>query len=216
MRETIKKYVEELFQAAPSTRRARELKDELLTNLTDRYDDLVEAGEDPQIAYAKVIDGIGDVEELIAMLEEQDFLNPVTQEKQRQKSALLVSGAVGIYILAIIPTFIRPGRAGTVVALIMVAAATMLLVYNGMSRPRYNKTDDSLVEDFKEWNQGKSQRKAAMAAIQSLIWTIAVIVYLLCGFLLHLWHIAWIAFLVAVAVNQVIRLVFISSEEKNP
>jgi len=89
-----KKYVEELFQAAPSTRRARELKDELLTNLTDRYDDLVEAGEDPQIAYAKVIDGIGDVEELIAMLEEQDVLSPVTQERQRQCSLANAVGAV--------------------------------------------------------------------------------------------------------------------------
>jgi hypothetical protein len=41
MHEKLRKSVEELFENAPKTHRATELKEELLANLTDKYDDLV-------------------------------------------------------------------------------------------------------------------------------------------------------------------------------
>lgn len=208
MRETIRVYIEELFESAPRTRRTGELKDELITNLTDRYDDLIRDGMEPQAAYATVIDGIGDVDELISVLQEQEALNPAREQQQKQKSALLVSAAVAIYILALIPPLFIGNEIGTMIMLIMVAGATAVLVYNSMMKVRYHKRDNSLVEEFKEWRHVSANHRAVRNTVNSLIWISAVIIFLLLGFLLGIWYIAWIVFLVAAAVNQIVRLLF--------
>lgn len=206
MRDTIRVYIEELFESAPRTRRAIELKDELIANLTERYDDLVADGMDPQVAYATVINGIGDVNELISTLQEQDVLSPVREQQQKQKSALLVSAAVAIYILSLIPPLFMDSVIGKIIMLIMIACATGVLVYNNMTKVRYRKYDDSLVEEFKEWRHASVNRRAVLGTVHSLIWTVAVIVFLLLGFLFGIWYIAWIVFLVAFAISQIARL----------
>ena len=33
-----------------------------------------------------------------------------------------------------------------------IAAATGLLIYNGMTKPHYSRADDTIVEEFKEWH----------------------------------------------------------------
>lgn len=216
MKDKIRAHVDELFAGAPKTRRALELKDELFVNLCERYDDLVSQGEDPAAAYSRTINGIGDFDELVELLKEQSVFTPESEQQQRKKSALLISIAVALYIISLVPliaySYFNLVAIGLVFTLVICAVATMLLVYNTLSKPKYEKIDDSIVEEFKEWKLSKAKKKAMMGSVQSLVWICAVIVYLLISFTFRIWYISWIVFLIAAAISQFVRLAFLYNE----
>lgn len=215
MNEKIKQYVDSLFSQAPRTRRAEELKQELIANLLDKYDDLIKHGKDEETAYAIAISGIGDVDELIKNLREQDILDPASVQKMRQKSALMTSSAIGIYILSFIfpIIFSSAGRVlstiGNVLMFLCWAFATALLVYNAMSKPKYVKIEDTLVEDFKEWKHEKNSKRALQNSLMSLIWMLSVIIFLAIGIFWNAWHPGWLIFLIAAVISQILRLLLI-------
>ena len=62
MREQLIKYIDLLFAGAPE---AEDIKQEILQNTLDRYDDLIDQGKSPEAAYRLAISGIGDVNELL-------------------------------------------------------------------------------------------------------------------------------------------------------
>lgn len=64
MREKLKAYVVSLFRNAPDTPRNRELREEILQNTLDRFDDLVAGGCSEESAYAQAVASIGDVSQL--------------------------------------------------------------------------------------------------------------------------------------------------------
>lgn len=224
MNEKIRNHVEDLFRDAPGTRRATELKEELIANLMDRYNDLITQGRDEETAYGIVITGIGDVEELIKGLREQDVFDVVQVQKQRQKSAVLISIGVGLYIVSFIfPIMfgmsVGMGTGGidqmvygVVLMFVCWAIATMLIIYNAMSKPKYVKLDETIVEDFKEWKLEKGQKNELQRAVQSIVWMIATILFFCIGFFANAFHVAWLVFILAVIVNQIIKLAFIYRE----
>ena len=63
MNENLKNYLDEVFKKAPKTRKALELKEELLSNSQDRYEDLIHGGTSAEDAYDMVVSSIGNVEE---------------------------------------------------------------------------------------------------------------------------------------------------------
>ncbi|MCD8006026.1 MAG: permease prefix domain 1-containing protein [Oscillospiraceae bacterium] len=65
MRDKIEAYVNELFRNAPDNPQTRELKEEILGNTLDKYEEQVSSGKDDKTAYQFAISGIGDVDELI-------------------------------------------------------------------------------------------------------------------------------------------------------
>lgn len=212
MKESIKDHVAQMFASAPKTRRSWELQDEICANLCERYDDLIAQGEEPYAAYQTVLNGIGDVDELIATLHEQDVLNPRREQSQRQKSAVLVSVAVMLYILSVVPVIIIQHEFGIVVMFVVIAAATGLLVYNGASKPKYEKADETIVEEFKEWKQGKGKARSMTGAIHSMLWSVTVMLYLILGITLNLWHPGWILFPLAAVVGQLINMIRLYGE----
>lgn len=46
MEEKLKRYVDDIFENAPKTKKAYELKEEITSNLTDKYNDLVKSDFD--------------------------------------------------------------------------------------------------------------------------------------------------------------------------
>ncbi|MCD7785933.1 MAG: permease prefix domain 1-containing protein [Oscillospiraceae bacterium] len=65
MRDKIEAYIDELFKSAPDNPQTRELKEEILSNTLEKYEDLVAGGMNDESAYKSAISGIGDVDELI-------------------------------------------------------------------------------------------------------------------------------------------------------
>ena len=69
MKERLNGYIQGLFADAerrsPDNLRLAELKEELMLNTCEKYDDLVAMGKTPEAAYRAAVDGIGDITELL-------------------------------------------------------------------------------------------------------------------------------------------------------
>lgn len=214
MYEKLRKEVDELFKDAPRTARANELKEEVLANLIDRYNDLISEGKSEEEAIKKAIAGVGDVDELISALRKNDVFSYEEMKKDKQKSALILSVSVGLYIMSVVililftEVFHISGEISVCVMLTMVAIATGLIIYNSKSYTKYVKSDDTLVEDFKEWKSTKTKNEEVMESIKSIIWTITVAIYLIVSFGFNSWRYSWIIFIIGVAIKKIITLIF--------
>lgn len=210
MHEQLRSYVERLFTAAPQTRKAHELKEEIFSNLTEKYDDLIAAGLEPEAAHERVIDNIGDVDELIAGLEEDNMNEPEKIAADRKKNALVVSVSIGLYILSLMAIGICNmlnvrDEISLCIFLAIVAVATILLVYNYMSRPRYKRADDTLVEEFKEFKDNSKKSKEAWHALVGAYWCLITALYFFVSFFFGAWAWSWVIFIVAAGVQNVIK-----------
>ncbi len=97
---------------------------------------------------------------------------------------------------------------GLALLLAFVAAATGILVYVSMTKPRYRRAGDTIVEEFKEWKSSKDSRNEVWKSISAALWMLVVIAYLLTSFLTGAWHITWIIFLIGIALEQIAKAVF--------
>lgn len=213
MYDKLRTHVDELFYSAPKTRKAQELKEEILANLIDRYNDFLDNGKNEVDAFNNAISGIGDVEELINALNENNIFDYEKIQKQREKFALMIAISVALYIISVVVVilFNSIGLDSNVSACIMLtidAFATGLIIYSIMSRPKYIKTDDTIVEDFKEWKQQSSDKKMIIKSITSIYWPIIVSIYLLLSFIFNIWGYSWIIFIIGIAGINIIKLIF--------
>ena len=207
MNERIKTHVEGLFAGSPQTRKILDLKEELLANLNSKYDDLLAGGSTPDDAYRTVIDGIGDISELVRQIQNESAFNSHYPTKEKKKSAILVAIAVGLYIISPM-CVVAFNDAGVLLMFVLIAAATGLLIYNGMTRPRYVKEDETIVEEFKQWKSETSEKRNLRRSISSVLWPLIVIIYLGFSFYFGAWSFSWIIFIIGVFVEGVIKLIF--------
>lgn len=217
MEEKLRAYMDSIFRDVKPNRKSVELKEEILQNLIDKYNDLVGEGKTQEAAYNIAISGIGDIDEILDGMEKIPPVSaqPTTEEiekleKHRKKSAILTSIAVVLYILSVLPTILMDTHGDIDVALmfIMVAVATALLIYNHYTRPIYKKYDDTIVENFKEFNHQSDSNRLALKAVNSALWSMTVAIYFLISFWTMAWHITWIIFLIAAAIEKIIKAAF--------
>lgn len=214
MYEKFHKKLDELFENAPETNRARELKEELLANLIDKYNDLIASGKNDEEAFNIAISGIGDVDELIRGLKEKDVFDYAQIEKDRKKSALIISTSVGLYIISVVililfnEVFQVDDNISVCIMLTIDAVATCLIVYNAISKPKYSKADDTIVEEFKEWKSANSKDKEILKSIKSILWMIIVVLYFVLSFEFGSWAYSWVIFIIGAAVEKIITLAF--------
>jgi len=215
MEDKLRQHIDALFSDAPRNRKTLELKEEMLQNLTEKYNDLITEGKSEEAAFGIAVTGIGDVTELIVDLEEFEMADLETHEKARQKSALLTAVAVMLYILSPISGLVFDwfGENWSAVGfLITVAAATGILVYNNMTKPKYIRKEDTMVEEFREWQSEKSDRKTLRRAISMALWSVTVALYFVISFTTTAWHITWVVFVVAAAAEAFINIIFITKK----
>lgn len=205
----IKEYVEELFENAPKNKKSIEFKEELLANLLEKYNDLVESGMEKEVAYNKVIGSIGNVEDLFG---EGDIITQTKQSFSRKKHARNIAIAVMLYILSPVCVIIFDNFGnedlGLILMFVFIALATGLIIYTSMVNTKYKKQEDSIVEDFKEWQSTKTRNYRAYKAAKSAISAMTVAVYLLVSFITFQWWITWIIFLIGVAIEKAVKAYF--------
>ena len=68
MNEKIKSYVDNLFSNIKDDRQLIDIKEELLMNLNEKYEDLIESGKSEDQAFEQVVSGIGDINSLLKEL----------------------------------------------------------------------------------------------------------------------------------------------------
>ena len=194
MRNQLISYVELLFAGNPE---AAEMRQEILQNTLDRYDDLVAQGNTPERAYSLAISGIGDVSELLQGKEDHPLREEHTLRTEKTpesgKAKLLRAIAVGLYILCPVPLFIIPNELGLCLLLATVAIATAILIFAGKGKQQEQRP---LTPEEKLKN-----------SIHSIVSTVGLIVYFLVSFLTGAWHLTWLIFPIIGAVNGLISAI---------
>lgn len=215
MEGNIRNYVEELFIGTIPSKKAVELKEEMIQNLMEKYNDLLSEGKNPEAAYNIAIAGIGDISYLLKDLE-KDAAQPNVIAEHRQRSAMFTAIAIMMYIISVVPLIIlgalvrSPSAAviGVVIMFLFIAGATGLLIYNGMTKPRYMKNDDTMVEEFKQWQSSSQEKKSLRSSVSSAVWALLVAIYFLVSFSTGAWHITWVIFVIGAAVQSIINIAF--------
>ncbi len=218
MEYNIRAYVDELFENAPKTQKAYELKIELTQNLIDKYNALINEGKSPEDAYNLTVISIGDVRELFEGLEDGPIPSQPAYYPQMdgaKKHATITAIAVMLYILSVVPLIVLDslfpgdfgGTLGLMLMFVMIAAATGLLIYNHATKPKKVPPAENVVSDFKQWQTHNSSNKQLLKAIRSAYWPLVLAFYFLLSFGTGKWHITWIIFLIAPAVDGIIKSV---------
>lgn len=195
MREQLIQYVNLLFAGAPD---CEDIRQEILQNTLDRYDDLVANGKTPEAAYRLAISGIGDINEILGTQEPAAPVRPEAPVREESTDTpskkLLRAIAVGLYILCPLPLIVLDsmdmdvfGLCGT---LCFVAAATVLMILGGKKGGERKAQE----EDAPKTQLGKS--------LTGLIWAVGLVIYLLVSFLTGAWHVSWVIFPILGAVSS--------------
>ena len=216
MEDKLRRHINGLFEDTKPTKKAVELKEEMLQNLEDKYRDLLDEGKTPEAAFNIAVAGIGDVSALLRQLEDDGMLGTENEkyEQARRKSALLTTIAVMMYILSVLPIIIVGEIFGgrhelaIPVFIVMVAAATGILIYNSMTKPKYLKEDDTMVEEFREWQADTQERKQMRGAVSTALWTLILVLYFIFSFTTMMWHISWVIFIIGALVESLINIFF--------
>lgn len=199
MREQLKQYVELLFAGAGD---CEDIKQEILQNTLDRYDDLIREGKVPEAAYRLAIAGIGDINEILgtpAISAADSPAFPATnRDKEEERRRYLRAIAVGLYIVCAIPTILlsefRLETLGVCITLCIVAAATVLVILSGK-------------KEEEEQDESEKFRSPFEKSIHSFIWTARIILYFALSFTTHCWHLTWLVFPICGAAWELARAI---------
>ena len=191
MKEQLIQYVNLLFAGAPDS---EDIKQEILQNTLDRFDDLIAQGKSPEAAYRLAITGIGDINEILSaapgkaaapVQTEVQPAQPETAEDLKRKKIRAV--AVAMYILCAVPLIILSEFGaeilGLCLTLAIVAFATYLMIITG-------KKD----EDEDDEKEGREEKHPLKESIGNIIWVGGLIVYFGLSFYTGAWHITWLLF----------------------
>lgn len=219
MNKRIKAHVDALFANTSTDSYVLDIKEELLANLNEKYDDLISSDKSEEEAYALVISGIGDIDNLLKDIGQSSQYQPLEIEKNIQKRGILISIGIALYILSIIPIIFLDqlgfSSFGVIFMFFFCAVATGFIAYGySISKVNYSKEDNSFVEEYKEKVAINNDRKKLMGAISSSLWSLIVVLYLLISFLTSWWHISWIIFLIGACIQQLILYRFADSKKR--
>ena len=211
MNEPILQHVEALFRDAPNKRRVSEVREELLSNMNEKYGDLLAQGRTPEDAFQEVVAGIGDIQGLIAEVSEGP-LSDARENRQRTMGFYAAGGGLmmaGILIFFLLMS-LGANVLATILSTVLLALGVAAFIYgSGLKRPEpYQKEDDSFVEEYKEKKSQPSRNTRLRGAATGLLWVTVVLVYFLISFLTENWENTWVLFLVGVVLQQVVNSIF--------
>ena len=211
MREQLIQYVELLFAG---TRDCEDIKQEILQNTLDRYDDLIAEGKVPEAAYRLAITGIGDINEILGS-KPQAAPSVLTMaelpDEDPQKRKWMRAIAVALYILCPIPLIglceLGLEIIGLCLLLTFVAVATALMIIAS------KKTPEELEEERREQEE-EARRSPLSKSVSGLVWAIGLAAYFLISFATLAWHITWVIFPILGAVEKLLTTIIENKEAK--
>lgn len=210
MKEQLIQYVNLLFAG---TTGSEDIKQEILQNTLDRYDDLIAEGKSPEAAYRLAIVGIGDVNEILGNQPKTAVPSAGTTVKQDSGTRKLLRAiGIGLYILCPIPVLVLEPigmeELGICGLLAMVAVATVLVILGSRKRVPGGISGNYDVPAAKAESE-------LQKSVSSLIWTIGLAAYFIVSFLTGSWHITWVIFPLTGAVSGLVKAILDLKEDLN-
>ena len=118
--------------------------------------------------------------------------------KYKTRFAILLSVAICLYILSVIPFIVFESTTLMIVTFfIMIAAATAMIVFGAVSKPKFGKKAEN---DLPQNNLYKK--------ICSIMSGVILVIYLLVSFLTGAWYITWVLWIVYAIACEIVKLIF--------
>lgn len=220
----IKKYIDDLFLNIPHSREVTELKEELLYNMSENYDNYIRQGKTEEEAYDLVINDSKDLDEMLADIPTHEEL---AQEAHYFRKRNAKNTAIGVAMYIIGAAFLvglggygdylgKPdfyGLIGLLILLLISAGATGLIVYTQMSTPSEYKWMNSDMKN--NYSNLDSRQKRTLNNLLSIYWGIATFIYLVISFKTGRWDITWIIWILANIFASIITTSFEIKYGKN-
>lgn len=215
MREHLIQYVNLLFAGTTGT---EEIRQEILQNTLDRFDDLVAQGKSPEAAYSLAISGIGDISEILGshtatVPASAPVLDPSRRFKPEYRNApvwkkLLRAIAVFLCIVAAIPLIILSEFGMEIIGLCAtlgtVGIAVVLFILSGSNKdPEAHQTKKAEPEN------------ETLSALKKLINVVFLVGYFLISFTTGAWYITWLIFPIEGAIWGLIKAVADKKDAKS-
>ncbi|MCL2539736.1 MAG: permease prefix domain 1-containing protein [Oscillospiraceae bacterium] len=207
----LREYIDGVFSEAPQTIKTIEVKEEFYLNLCEKYGDLLAEGKNEESAYNIAVASIGDVRELIRELQglpQQYSEISAANQVNRQRRAVLTSVAIMLYVVCVTPLFIFRGEVGLPLMFGIIAVATGLLVFSGLTKTRGDMAGNTVVEDFREWRGQNNRNRQIYKSISAAVWSLGLAAYFLLSFFTNAWHVTWLIFPLIGALNGIIKAAF--------
>ena len=205
MKEQLIQYVNLLFAG---TTGCDDIRQEILQNTLDRYDDLIAEGKTPEAAYRLAIMGIGDISELLCKPQNTSAAPGAARNKDDDSTPKKILRAVGIalYILCPIPLIVLSELGMDIIGLCgtlgIVAVATVLVILGAK-------------KDSQEDVQERSPKQELRNSINSMMWALGLAIYFILSFATGAWYITWLVFLIIGAVQGLVNAIMDYKEAKN-
>lgn len=200
MRDQLIQYVNLLFAGASDY---DDIKQEILQNTLDRYDDLIAEGKVPEAAYRMAISGIGDINEILGTSHAVPRAPEAAKETKEddEKKKKLRATAIALYILCPIPLFLMSEMGAAIIGLcgllIMVAIATALIIMSS------RQDDEEPQEEPQPLTPQQKQRKT----LKTILNLTALVVFFLLSILTGAWYITWLVFPIAAVIWQLLEAI---------
>ena len=211
MREKLISYVNLLFAGNED---CDEIRQEILQNTLDRFDDLVAEGKPAEAAYRLAIGGIGDINEILgqesAPTRRDASPAPSAEGYQRRDTPVkkaLRAVAVALYILCPLPLLALAETGlevyGVCGLLTFVAVATALMMLGSPSKVPPEESPAPKVS---------SPNQALWNILHTLIEVLTLVAYFLVSFVTRAWHITWLIFVIGCALNGLVKAILVLKE----
>lgn len=213
MRDKLRSEVLRLFEGATETPAVRELREEIVQNTLDRYDDCRISGVSEEEAYRQALAGVGDVDSLLISLKAKK-----AEEKPRESRRVWTAIATALYIMCVVPVIIcetvgAPDWLGVSLMFAMIAIATAMRIIGGAKeekKPEAATMERKAVpaEVMIQKEHQPSGGRRALRIILTIFWWIGAV-----GLFLYVgkagwWQYAWLAFVIAAGLGELIQGIF--------
>ena len=221
----LQRYLTMIFANVPKSRKATELKQELLANLLERYENYIQDGKSSEEAYKLTVESIGNTDELLSSVTpDENLQNKIDSYKKMKARNIAISVALYFIAAAVLIGFSTFSEIlgkdedmgaiiGVISLLVICAVATAIIIYTSISIP---KEVEPYIKDVENNSPDRSTKRGKLyASILELFWLLVTVLYLGISFLSGAWRITWLIWIIAAIIEKAIKLFYIGREEED-
>jgi len=218
MNNKLKSYVNGLFADCPKTKKSQDLKEEILSNLSEHFNEAIKNGYTENDAYTEAISKLGNIDELLqSIMPDKDLAEKINAFKAKKAKITAISvilyiigtaifiGIPGVAALTHNKNIALCGIIGLITLLIFIAVATGLLIYVNMSTPQ--EIMPYIAEKEDQWIDKTSKNGALIGMINDISPILILVAYFIISFTTRAWNITWIIFLLNPVITAILKII---------